>query len=98
LKTSSKGLRICSKGHKYYKSCDCPVCPICEKERKAEADFLNSISAPARRALEREGIDTLHKLSAFTEKELRQLHGMGPGTIPKLKQALKEKDLSFSRK
>ena len=98
LKSSSKNLRICGKGHQYYKSSDCPVCPICEKERKAGADFLNTIAAPARRALEREGIDTLRKLSAFSEKELLQLHGMGPSTIPNLKLALKEKGLSFRKK
>jgi len=96
LKSSSKNLRICSKGHKYYKSSDCPVCPICE--RKAEADFLNTIAAPARRALEREGIDTVIKLSKFTEKELLQFHGMGSGTIPKLKKALKEEGLSLRKK
>ena len=96
MPTSS--LRICDKGHKYYKSSDCPVCPVCEKERKAKADFLNSIAAPAKRALEHEGIDTLLKLSKFTEKEILQLHGMGPGTIPKLKKALTEKRLSFRKK
>ena len=91
-------LRICSKGHKYYKSSDCPTCPICEKERRPEKGFLSSISAPARRALELEGITTLLKLSKYTEKELLALHGMGPGSIPKLRNALKEKRLSFRKK
>lgn len=95
---SKKNLRICNKGHKYYKSSDCPVCPICEKERKPIADFLTAISAPARRALEREGINTLIKLSKRSEKDVLQLHGMGPGSIPILKSALKTKGLYFAKK
>ena len=96
MPTSS--LRICDKGHKYYKSSDCPVCPVCEKKRKAKADFLNAIAAPAKRALEREDINTLLKLSKYTEKEILQLHGMGPGSIPALKKALKEEGLSIRKK
>ena len=94
---STGNLRVCSKGHKYYKSSDCPTCPICEKERKPGADFLSFISAPARRALERERITTLLKLSKYTETELLKLHGMGPGSIPKLRNALKGKGLSFKK-
>lgn len=98
MKTVPKSLRICNKGHKYYKSSDCPVCPVCESERKPKAGFLSLIGAPARRALERERIDTLQKLSKYSEAELLKLHGMGPGSIPKLKNALKEKGLSFRKK
>jgi len=93
-----KNLRICNKGHKYYKSSDCPVCPICEKERKPAADFLITLSAPARRALEREGIDTLVKLSEFTEQEILKLHGIGPSSIPILHNLLKKGGMSFFKK
>ena len=95
---STSKLRVCSKGHKFYKSSDCPTCPICEKERKPEAGFLSFISSPARRALEREGINTLLKLSKYSKKEVLALHGMGPGSIPTLKNALKQKGLSFRKK
>ena len=95
---STSKLRICSNGHKFYKSSDCPTCPICEKERKPASGFLSIISAPARRALERKGINTLLNLSKYREKEILKLHGMGPGSIPKLKNALKEKGLSFRNK
>ncbi len=98
MKSSSKTLRVCSKGHKYYKSSDCPVCTICEKEYKPAAKFLITLSGPARRALENNDINTLAKLSKFSEKEILKLHGMGPGSIPKLKMALKEKRLSFRKK
>jgi len=95
---STSKLRICNNGHKFYKSSDCPTCPICEKEKKPNTDLLSNISSPARRALEREGINTLLKLSKYSEKELLRLHGVGPGSIPTLKNALKEKGLSFRKK
>jgi hypothetical protein len=95
---STSKLRICSKGHRFYKSSDCPTCPICEKEKKPNTGFLSIISSPARRALERESIDTPLKLSKWSEKEILELHGMGPGSIPILKSALKEKGLSFRKK
>lgn len=53
------------------------------------------ISAPARRALEREHIKTVEDLAKWNEREILQLHGMGPSTIPKLKKALKDNKLSF---
>lgn len=90
-------LRICSNGHKFYKSSDCPTCPICEKERKPASGFLSIIPAPARRALEREGINTLVKLSKYSEKALLKLHGLGPGSISPLKNVLREKGLSFRK-
>lgn len=92
---AERELRLCPNGHKYYKSSDCPVCPVCEKERAPEAKFLAQLSAPARRALERAGIKTLQQLSAHTEKELLSMHGFGPASIPKLRQALAEAGLNF---
>ncbi|UAL52972.1 MULTISPECIES: RNA polymerase alpha subunit C-terminal domain-containing protein [Metabacillus] len=95
MTTSQKNLRTCNKGHKYYKSSDCPTCPICEQERKPANGFLSLLSAPARRALENNGISSLQELSKCSEKEILQLHGMGPASLPKLRTALKENGLSF---
>ncbi len=88
-------LRICKKGHRYYKSSDCPTCPVCEQERKPDKGFLALLSAPARQALENAGIKTLSDLSKKSESEILQLHGMGPGSIPKLRKALQSEGLSF---
>lgn len=93
--TAKGTLKICKNGHQFYKSSDCPTCPVCEEERKPHDSFPALISAPARRALERESIQTLEDLAKWTEKEILNLHGMGPGTMPKLKKALKDKGLSF---
>lgn len=93
---ATKGtLKTCKKGHQFYKSSDCPTCPICEEERKPKESFLSQIGAPARRALERENIRTLEDLAKWTEKDILNLHGMGPSSIPKLKKALSEYDLTF---
>ncbi|MES1217108.1 MAG: DUF1801 domain-containing protein [Bacteroidota bacterium] len=64
---------------------------------KPATDFLSSIGAPAKRALEQKGITTLKKLSSFTEDELLQLHGFGKSTIPKLQLALKAGGLTFKK-
>lgn len=60
-------------------------------------DFLAGLSAPARRALQNNGIKTIKDLSKLTEEEVLQLHGIGKTAIPVLQKALKEKGLSFAR-
>ena len=92
---SKKVVKTCKNGHQFYKTSDCPTCPICENERKPKEGFLALLSAPARRALENKGLTTLTQLSTFSEKEILQLHGIGPSSIPILQKALKEKRLSF---
>lgn len=95
MTTSEKNERTCSKGHKYYKSSDCPTCPACEQEKKPKSGFLSQLSAPARRALENNGITSLQELSTYSEKEILKFHGMGPSSLPKLRSALHEEGLSF---
>jgi hypothetical protein len=81
-------LRVCKNGHRFYKGSDCPTCPVCEEERKPQDGFLSLLSAPARRALENEGLTTLTKVSKYSEKQVGRLHGMGPSAIAKLKKLL----------
>ena len=95
--TYQNNLKVCKAGHKYYKSSDCPTCPVCEKEYKPESGFLSNIAAPARRALENKGIRTLQALAAFSESELLKLHGFGPGSLPKLRYELEKEGLSFRK-
>jgi uncharacterized protein YdhG (YjbR/CyaY superfamily) len=89
--------RTCSKGHVFSKSSDCPACPICSQLRKPLKGFLTTVSAPARRALESKGIKTEVQLSKFTQAEILRWHGIGKTSIPKLKNALKEKKLTFKK-
>lgn len=88
-------LKTCKQGHTFYKSSDCPTCPVCEAARKPEDDFLSQLSAPARRALENQGISTVEHLAYYTESEILQLHGMGKASIPILKSLLAAKGLQF---
>lgn len=88
-------MRICEKGHKYYKSSECRSCPTCDKENKPKSGFLSKLSSPARNALLHEGIDTLEKLSKYTEKEILKIHGIGPASMPIMRTFLEEEGLSF---
>lgn len=90
-----KTLKICPKGHKFYKSSDCPTCPTCEAENKPETGFLSKLGNPARNALEVNGITTLTELAKYSEREILKLHGMGPRSLPTLRQALMDAGLSF---
>ena len=90
-----KTLRTCPKGHKYYKSTDCPACPVCEELKKPENGWLAAISAPARRAMEAAGITSLILLSAHTEKEIAEMHGVGPKVIRIMKEWLNKQGFSF---
>jgi len=92
-----KSLRTCPNGHRYYKSSDCPVCPVCESAKKPAAGLFSTLSAPARRALENAGITTVEVLSGYSEKEILALHGMGPSSVPKLRKALEESGLTFRK-
>jgi DNA-directed RNA polymerase alpha subunit len=56
---------------------------------------MAELSAPARRALEHEGITTLAKLAKYSERELLALHGFGPATLPTLRKALKASGRAF---
>jgi DNA-directed RNA polymerase alpha subunit len=58
-------------------------------------NFLSLLSAPARRALENNGITTLEQLSKYSKKEVLKFHGMGKSTIPKLEKLLAEENMAF---
>ena len=53
------------------------------------------LSQPAQRALANAGISTLEQLSAFSEKELLKLHGMGKASLPMLRELLGKRGLTF---
>lgn len=59
------------------------------------SEFLAKLSAPARRALEHQGITTLQDLAAYSEKEILKLHGVGPASLPVLRASLGGIGLAF---
>ena len=95
---NTKKLITCSRGHQFYKSSDCKVCPKCwPGYYKEKGGVFTELSAPAQRALLNAGISTILKLSKHTKKEVLALHGMGPASIPLLESALKDKGLTFKK-
>lgn len=93
---AERKLKTCDNGHQFYKSSDCPVCPICAAQDKPTSGFLSMLSAPARRALTQAGISTLEELSKYSEAEILKLHGVGPKSLPVLRQALDNEELAFA--
>jgi len=91
----TKNRRVCPEGHTFYKSSDCPTCPTCEATHTPETGFLAELSAPARRALEHIGVTTLTTLATYSEREILTLHGMGPRSLPILRNALRRHGLAF---
>jgi uncharacterized protein YdhG (YjbR/CyaY superfamily) len=66
------------------------------KESESKESLLSGLAAPAKRALENKGIKSLKQLSKFSEADILHLHGIGPGSIPKLRGALEKEGLSFA--
>ena len=60
-----------------------------------EATDLPKLAAPARRALIGAGYTRLEDLTKAKESEILRLHGMGPNAMQVLRNALKERCLSF---
>ena len=93
--------KTCSRGHVFEKTSACPTCPVCwpgrKKEILAAGDLLEKLGAPALRALDRDGIRSLFRLSQRTEREIADLHGMGPKAIGMLKAAMRKLGLKFRK-
>ncbi|MBX2927459.1 MAG: RNA polymerase alpha subunit C-terminal domain-containing protein [Saprospiraceae bacterium] len=87
--------KTCKFGHTFYKSSDCPTCPTCEKLKEPASGFLALLSNPARNALLHHRIDTIQKLSNYTEKEIMKIHGIGKASLPTFKKSLEEQGLTF---
>ena len=90
--------KTCAAGHTFYKSSDCPTCPTCEKLKEPASGFLALLSNPARNALLHHGIDTIQKLSDYTEKEILKIHGIGKASLPAFRKALEEQGMAFKSK
>lgn len=58
---------------------------------------LPKIGSPATQALLSIGIASLEEVAAYSEKELLDLHGVGPKAIRILKDVMKEKGMSFKK-
>ncbi|HEY0070214.1 MAG TPA: DNA-binding protein [Chloroflexia bacterium] len=64
-------------------------------DEQQESDLPAELARPARRALAGAGYTRLAQLTAITEAEVKQLHGMGPKAIDQLRRALGAQGLTF---
>jgi len=95
-----QGKKVCSRGHVFSKSSDCPVCPVCWSgyyRDKNKDDLPDTLAAPALRALLNAKIFNLSQLAKYTEEEILKLHGMGPISLAILRKALQTKGLKFRK-
>lgn len=91
--------KICTNGHTFEKTSDCPTCPICAKDELITAykTGFPKIGSPAYFALKDKGI-ALSDLPKFTEKQLLQIHGIGPKAVRILRAYLQDNGQAFAEK
>src|SRR3954447_8259199 len=65
-------------------------------EEERGNDFPSTLSAPSRRALIGAGCTRLEDVAKLSENEIKQLHGVGPNAIEKLRQALSQTGRSLA--
>ncbi|WP_063047406.1 DNA-binding protein [Nocardia pseudovaccinii] len=61
-----------------------------------DSDLPAKLGKPAERALAAAGIHRLADLTAWTERDLAALHGVGPTAIAELRAASAESNQSFA--
>lgn len=57
--------------------------------------FPAGLAKPALRALANAGITSLEQIASYSEEELKQLHGIGPNAVQRLRNALQERGMAF---
>lgn len=73
----------------------CDPAKVAEFDYSALAPELRVLSKPAQRALINAGLTTLSRVAAKTEKQILELHGFGPSSLPRVSKALSERGLKF---
>lgn len=71
--------------------------PPAEATHPNRAAFPAGMSGPSLRALHTAGIRSLDELRGWTERDVAALHGMGPGGIRTLRDALAATGQGFRR-
>ena len=66
------------------------------KDSSSSENDLPKLSAPAHRALASVGITRLEQFTNFTEKDIKNLHGIGPKVMKELHEALAQRGLAFA--
>lgn len=64
---------------------------------RSVGDLPNELGKTAPRELQLAGIDSAEKVSEHSEKELLEIHGVGPKAIRILRAALAERSMGFRK-
>jgi DNA-directed RNA polymerase alpha subunit len=59
--------------------------------------FFHGFGRPAANALKHAGIHSVEQLAGYTQKAILAMHGIGPASLPVLKQKLKDRGLAFRK-
>lgn len=98
MKAAKGNLKTSNRGHRFFKSSDCPVCPQCWSgyyRKRHQNDFPENLGAPALRALLDANITMLALLTKYAEADILALHGMGPKGVTRLKAALRARRMKM---
>jgi DNA-directed RNA polymerase alpha subunit len=68
------------------------------ESKAVQSELTKRLAAPAVRALNNVGIETLAQLSKHSESDITKLHGIGSSALKVLKAKLKAKGLSFRQR
>jgi DNA-directed RNA polymerase alpha subunit len=60
-------------------------------------DTLIKLATPAKRALQNANIQSLNDFGNFTETEIASLHGIGLNALEKIKEAMKQNQITFRK-
>ncbi len=66
-----------------------------KRPRLQISDLPSRLSMPAQRALAGAGIRQLAQLTRLSERDVKQLHGIGPNALGQLRRALRSRGLAF---
>lgn len=68
-----------------------------QRMKEIERSFPENLPKPAQRALLSLGISMLNDLAHFTKSEVKNLHGIGPNAMEKIKNEMFENQISFAK-
>ncbi|MGA9118449.1 MAG: DNA-binding protein [Bacteroidota bacterium] len=66
-----------------------------KRPRLQSSGLPSRLSMPAQRAFADAGIRQLAQLTRLSERDVKQLHGIGPNALGQLRRALRSRGLAF---
>ena len=64
--------------------------------KDVDESWIPRVGAPAKRALLGAGLTSLTDVAALTERQVREMHGVGEKAVQQLRQAMADQGLRFA--